>query len=79
MTPAEAAVWTPTTYFRALSRNVLVVAVTRIEGSWKAYCDSVPGQSHRAEQELVMERGTALPEDTARTLFPFMSEVPYAR
>ena len=69
--------WTPTIMRRALSSQVLVVAKTRIEGAWSAYCDAVPGISHEREQERVLLHGTKIPEEVARVLFPEFEDVPY--
>ena len=78
-TREEVAEWMPAIYRYALDRNVLAVATTRIEGTWKAYISQVPGKSHADEFDEVLRSGTALPEQVARTLFPYLAEVPYAR
>ena len=77
-TAAEAADWTPVILRRALSARVLVVARTRIEGRWSAYCDAVPGQRHTDEFDAVLETGAKVQEDVARALFPCFADVPYA-
>ena len=78
-TQDEAREWVPTYYRCALSRTVLVVAKTRIEGAWAAYCDSVPGKRHQDEFLPVTKTGAKLPEQWARPMFPFLEHVPYAR
>ncbi len=64
---------------RALDRCVLVVAKTRIEGTWKAYCRPVPGEDHMMESDAVLRHGSPLPEDIARAMFPEFEGIPYAR
>lgn len=73
-----AANWEPTILHRALSPRVLAVARTRIEGAWAAYCDAVPGKSHKAERNAVLETGAKLDENVARMLFPSFAGLPYA-
>ena len=68
----------PCTEVRALASRVLVVAVARVEGSWSAYADAVPGEDHRAEADAVARHGDKVPEAVARALFPHFSN-PYAR
>ena len=74
----EAKDWTPTIRRYALSSKVLVVAKTRIEGSWSAYCDAVPGNKHDIEFDAVLSHGSKIPEEVARVLFPMFDEIPYA-
>ena len=69
--------WTPTIHLHALSMRVLVVAQTRIEGTWSAYCDAVPGYNHREEYDAVLRNGDKLMEKVARAMFPEFDEVPY--
>jgi len=78
-TPQEAADWDPVVRVRALASRVLVVAQTRVECAWAAYCDAVPGQNHAVEWEEVLRQGSKLEETTARNLFPSFKGVPYAR
>ena len=78
MSVEEAEKWQPLTRYRALSSRVLVVATTRIECSWAAYCDAVPGSVHRDEWQYVLDHGAKLDESVARALFPLFDEVPYA-
>lgn len=69
--------WEPTTARFALASRVLIVAVTRIEGAWSAYCDAVPGIRHDDEWEEVWRTGTKIPEKMARALFPQFEDLPY--
>lgn len=71
--------WTPTIRIYALANRVLVVAKTRFEGTWAAYCDAVPGINHKIESDAVLQDGDKLLEDVARKLFPVFEELPYAR
>ena len=61
-----------------LHREVMVLAVTRIEGTWKAYSFPVPGKNHDDEQALWKEEGTQLPEHIARSIFGHLENMPYA-
>ena len=70
--------WTPTIRTHALARRVLVVARTRIEGKWAAYCDAVPGDNHKLEVDEVLKRGDKMPEYIARVLFPEFDDIPYS-
>lgn len=63
----------------ALARRVLVVAHGRVEGTWCAYIDAVPGQNHEREAGAVLEQGVKVPEGLARMLFPRYADIPYAR
>ena len=71
--------WTPTIRTHALARRVLVVARTRIEGTWSAYCDAVPGDNHLMERNAVLANGDKLIEEVARVLFPMFKDLPYAQ
>ena len=71
--------WLPSIHSRALANKVLVVARTRIEGTWAAYCDAVPGNNHDVERHAVLENGDKLLEEVARVLFPMFKDLPYAR
>lgn len=77
-TPAEAHEWQSVLSYTALASRVLAVAQTRVEGSWAAYIDAVPGYSHRMEYEEVLRVGNKLPAAIARVLFPRFTEIPYA-
>ena len=74
----EAEFWTPIFRTHALASKVLVVATTRIEGTWAAYCDAVPGDNHTKEWPAVLSNGDKLMEEVARVLFPGFKEIPYA-
>jgi len=74
----EAKDWTPTIRMHALAMKVLVVAKTRVEGTWAAYCDAVPGYDHNAEYDAVLANGDKLMEEIARVLFPMFDDIPYA-
>jgi len=74
----EAEAWKPMSRYRALSSRVLVVAQTRVECAWSAYCDAVPGVEHRSEYAAVLNTGAKLGEAVARVLFPEFIDVPYA-
>lgn len=76
--PEEATTWQTTIRRRALATRVLALAKTRVEGTWAAYIDAVPGQNHDHEIWAVMARGTKLGESTARHLFPEFEGIPYA-
>lgn len=68
----------PTVRRRALASRVLVVAHTRVEGSWRAYCDAVNGIDHDMEMEGVLRFGDDIGEDLARFMFPEFADLPYA-
>ncbi len=68
----------PTVRIHALANKVLAVAATRIEGTWAAYCDAVPGDKHTAEANAVLANGDKLMEEVARVLFPMFKDLPYA-
>ena len=69
----------PKFYRHMLHRQVMVIAKTRIEGTWKAYCFPVPGLNHDNEEYLWEAEGQQLPEHEARVMFPFLKDTPYAR
>lgn len=75
----EAVVWQPYERRVALDRQVLVLARSRQEGAWKAYCGAVLGMDHDMEVDKVRREGTQLPEIVARALFPEFEGVPYAK
>jgi len=56
----------------ALHRQVLVIASTRVENTWKAHCHVVEGLNHDREAEEAYEGGLGAPmaERHARALFP---------
>ena len=70
--------WTAAIHRVALSRFVLCVARTRIEGAWAAYVKDVLGENHDAEEDGVLRIGTKLQERVARVLFPMFEGIPYA-
>lgn len=75
----EVNAWTPFVARHALARRVLAVMKTRIEGTWAAYIDAVPGKSHEEEQNDVLAYGNKLSEPMARLLFPDVpKELTYA-
>jgi hypothetical protein len=74
----EAKQWQRYTRHIALARDVLVVATTRVEGTWKAYCGSVPGMDHDNEWQKVLRQGSQLPELWASAMFVQFKGVPYA-
>jgi hypothetical protein len=75
VTPDE---WKPTIRLHALAMRVLCVASTRLEGTWSAYVDAVPGENHQEEYDQVLRFGDKLPEQVARILFPdFPQDMPY--
>jgi len=78
-TEAEADGWKPFVTRTALHATVLIVARTRIEGTWKAYCGSVPGWNHDNEMDPVLRNGDRVPEHIARACFKCFEGIPYAK
>ena len=78
-TPKDVRIWKPFFAVRILHIRVLVVAKTRQEGKWKAYCTPVPGQNHDIEWRLWKTEGTQIPEEYARAMFPKFNDLEYAR
>ena len=70
--------FSPQFYRRMLHGQVMVLAKTRIEGTWKAYCFPVPGKSHDNEEYLWEREGSAISEKLARQMFPSLENVPYS-
>lgn len=70
--------WRPYWRHYALSMRVLVVATSRAEGAWCAYCCDVDGRNHEAEALGVLNHGDKLGEVVARAMFPEFEGVPYA-
>lgn len=70
--------WEPDIQHYALGIRVLAVARTRVEGTWAAYIDRVPGQDHHDERAEVLLHGSKLSEQIARVLFTTYEGVPYA-
>lgn len=77
-TQEEARTWRPHVVWCPLAMKVLVVAQTRVEGTWSAYCDAVPGVNHSQEYQEVLRHGDKLLEEHARMLFPQLDDIPYA-
>lgn len=77
--PADTEKWKPTVVRIALHRNVLVVAHTRIEGAWAAYCGPVLGNNHEEEYHNVLREGDKISENLARVMFPIFEGLPYAQ
>jgi hypothetical protein len=71
--------WKPHITRTALASRVLVVATTRIECAWSAYCDGVEGMDHDKEFYPVIKQGSKLSEHIARAIFPQFKSVPYAK
>lgn len=76
-TPEEAKDWKPKVFQYALSSKCLLVAVTRIEGSWSCYCVNVPGLDHTKEKHLWSTYGTKVNRVIARAAFPVFDDIEY--
>lgn len=76
-TPEEAGDWQPYMDYRSLAQGVLLVAKTRIEGSWSCYCVKSPGQNHDREMHMWQDHGTKVSEHIARAAHPQFDELPY--
>lgn len=63
--------------YRALDKRVLVVAVEGHVGDWSAYAGPVRGLSHESEWKEVALKGSKLPEEFARLLFPAFRDLTY--
>ena len=61
----------------SLGPNVMVVARTRIEGAWSAYCAAVQGQSISHDEKFTLDNGSKLPEKIARAIFEPFEELKY--
>ncbi len=71
--------FTPIQYYVTLSRQVVAVATTRVEGAWSAYIGAVHGECHADEWRQVLNHGDKLGEEIAKAIFPqFAKEGPYA-
>lgn len=77
--PEETKDWQDYRRYHALASRVIAVARTRIEGTWQAFIDSVPGENHRNEMEGVFRHGCTVPEAIAIILFDEFEDVPYAK
>jgi len=62
------------TDYKALNRDVLVVAKEGRIKDWAAYIGAVPGKNHDEEWKKVMEEGAKLDERIATILFPDFAE-----
>lgn len=63
--------------YRALGRQVLVVAVPGQIGDWAAYIGAVPGVSHEKEVGEVAMHGDKLTKALASILFPRFDPAAY--
>ena len=77
-TSEERAEWKRITQYFSAHRQVLYVATTRIEGTWKAYVAPVPGKNHDDEWQEVLRTGSPVWEPVARIYFPQFASIPYA-
>lgn len=68
----------PKIRYIALDSKVLVIARTRIEGTWAAYIGAVDGIRHEEEWEKVAACGTKISKDLAKLLFPDFADISYA-
>jgi len=75
----EARDWKPWIRWKAIHRQVLLVAVLRIEGKWKCYVVVVPGENHDEEYKLWARDGVDIGERLARAAYPEYADIPYAR
>ena len=64
--------------YTAVHSKVLIVAVHRAEGSWKAYVTPVAGINHERETWGWQADGEQLYERRARVFFPHLEDKPYA-
>jgi len=65
--------------YKAIHRQVLVIARARHEGTWKSYVTPVPGKNHEEELRRWREHGSQMTEAQARPFFPQLKDLPYAR
>ena len=77
-TQSELDNWEPYTIILPLHQNVLCIAQSRIEGTWSAFCSTVPGCKHSDEYQPVLDYGDCIPEHIARAMFPQFADVPYS-
>lgn len=77
-TQEDMAQWAPSMTHIAMHRNVLLVARTRVEGTWACYCTPVPGINHDNERYLWETDGVKTSQKIARASFPQFDSVPYA-
>jgi hypothetical protein len=68
---------------KAIHRQVLLIAATRADNTWKAYVHPVEGKSHEPEAAKAYEegQGSALSESQARVFFnyPPFSDMKYSK
>ena len=65
--------------YTAVHSKVLIVAVHRCEGTWKAYVTPVDGINHEREAPIHWQaEGEQLRESQARVFFPHLEGKPYA-
>ena len=69
----------PLIFWHTLARDIVVVARSRVEGTWKAYIASTEERSHYDAIPEVLSHGTTVREPIARYLFPHFKDLPYAR
>ena len=74
----EAKAFRPRVRHIALASRVLVASITRVECTWRAYCDAVVGWKHTEEVRGVLDHGDTVPERIARAMFPEFDEIPYS-
>jgi hypothetical protein len=60
--------------FLALDSKVLVVAVIGEVEDWTAYIGAVAGKDHILEMEQVASKGSKLPYELAKVIFPREAE-----
>ena len=69
----------PKVFRQALAHDIVVVATTRIEGTWKAYIGSTKERRHEDAVLTILRHGAYVHESIARVLFPHFKDVPYSR
>ena len=74
----EARTWRPSMKRAQLARKVVAVAQTRVEGTWEAFIDGVPGHDESLEWPAVLAHGVRLNGNIAAAIFPVFSGLPYA-
>jgi hypothetical protein len=73
----EADNWTPVLIYKPIHSKVLLVAKTRIEGTWSCYVTPVPGHNHDEEICLWENHGVKLHRLMAQAAFPQFNDIPY--
>ena len=69
----------PQIFRQTLAHDIVVVAKTRIEGTWKAYIGSTKERRHEDAVPVILMRGAPVHEAMARALFPHFKDLPCAR